>query len=493
MMAPGCGKQPTSKADTNTLVEVYCGNCHKVPSPSSIPKSTWEETIMPRMGYFYGIYKNDEERISLIENNHGGEIVELAEVFPKDPIIEKSDWESILDYYISGAPDSLITPKSDITITDKYFRTHFPATFLSPPATTMVQFDEEGNVFLGDANKKQLFKFDQQDEFLSAANVREGAVHLQEFSDGLWVTVMGSFSPTDEPSGFIVYLPTTPEERPSVIIKDLQRPVHTSYGDLHGDGYLDILVSEFGKWTGGLSLFRNNGEGTFAKRILHNTSGATRAYIQDMNDDNRPDIVALFAQGDEGIDIFYNRGDSNFQRNRVLRFNPSNGSSHFSLYDWNNDGHLDIIYTAGDNADYVPVMKPYHGIYIYLNDGRNQFKQYHFQHLNGAYKAIPGDFDNDGHTDLAAISFFPDWSNSPEESFVLLRNTGDEQLKFERSTVEGQDKGRWIVMDAADRDGDGDIDIVLGSLAFEVIPDDGQLSGWIQNGVPYLILENLSN
>ncbi len=66
------------------------------------------------------------------------------------------------------------------------------------------------------------------------------------------------------------------------------------------------------------------------------------------------------------------------------------------------------------------------------------------------------------------------------------------ELNFERSTVRGFDKGRWIVMDHADQDGDGDIDLVLGSLAFEVIPDNGQLAGWVQNGLGYLILENLS-
>jgi hypothetical protein len=45
-------------------------------------------------------------------------------------------------------------------------------------------------------------------------------------------------------------------------------------------------------------------------------------------------------------------------------------------------------------------------------------------------------------------------------------------------------------MDSADIDLDGDEDLVLGSLAFEVVPDGGEIEGWVQGGIPFVVLEN---
>ncbi len=78
--------------------------------------------------------------------------------------------------------------------------------------------------------------------------------------------------------------------------------------------------------------------------------------------------------------------------------------------------------------------------------------------MNDAYNAVVEDFDQDGDRDIAAISFFPDFKNSPEESFVYLENDGFNH--FSPSTFEKVNKGRWIVMDASDYDKDGDTDLV---------------------------------
>ena len=166
----------------------------------------------------------------------------------------------------------------------------------------------------------------------------------------------------------------------------------------------------------------------------------------------------------------------------------ANGSTSFEVFDLEQDGDWDILYTAGDNADYIPILKPYHGVYIFENEGEDTYTQFSFYPINGSNGAKIGDFDLDQDLDIAVISFFPDFNNEAQESFVYLENDGN--FNFDAYSFPNNSRGRWIVMDAKDRDNDGDLDLILGSLAFETIPDNGYVKKWIKDGLPYLVLEN---
>lgn len=484
----GCQFEAASDDNGEALSKTYCGTCHQYPSPNTLDKSSWEKYILPRMGYMMGIYDNATLRATLIEEGEGGKLVEAANIYPTEPTINLKDWERVKKYYLDNAPEQLKTPVSTIQVGLEQFKVRKPTFKLSPPSSTMVRFTEDHNIYVGDAQSQKLLLFDNNREFVMAGNINQGAVDIQDINNELWITVMGSFSPTDAPTGFVLNMPKGETQRALIAMDNLRRPVHTAYGDLNGDGLMDAVVSEFGRWTGRLSLFINQGNASFQQRTLINQPGAIRSYLRDFNQDGLMDVIALFGQGNEGIYIFYNEGGGNFKTERVLQFSPSNGSSFFDLMDVNADGHLDIIYTAGDNADFQPVMKPYHGIYIFENDGNNQFKQTFFYHLNGAYNAKLADFDLDGDVDIAAISFFPDYQNNAQESFVYLQNDGS--FNFSATTFADNTMGRWIVMDADDMDEDGDLDLVLGSLAFEVIPDNGLVQRWVQDGLPFVVLEN---
>lgn len=113
--------------------------------------------------------------------------------------------------------------------------------------------------------------------------------------------------------------------------------------------------------------------------------------------------------------------------------------------------------------------------------------------LNGAFKAVARDFDHDGDLDIAAISFFPDYSETPDESFVYLENHG--ALSFSASTIPGARSGRWLTMDAGDLDNDGDIDLVLGSFIDgpRTVPIPSSiLESWQTRHIAALILRNTS-
>jgi hypothetical protein len=306
---------------------------------------------------------------------------------------------------------------------------------------------------------------------------------------------MGEFMPSDTPNGRLIRLLQRGQDPGFdsyyTILEGLQRPTHFALADLNGDDSDDVVVCEFGYHTGQLAWFANNNDGTFDEHVLMPKPGAVRTYVRDFNRDGRPDIIALMGQGDEGIDIYYNRGNARFERERVLRFHPAYGSSYFELVDFNQDGHLDILYANGDNGDYYPTLKRYHGVRIFINDGSNAFTERYFFPLNGAYRAQAEDFDQDGDLDIAAISFYPDYKDRPEESFVYLENQGG--LAFEARTFEGYDRGRWIVFDTGDLDRDGDADIVLGSFtAFTAVGDtSGLREKWWREGSSIAILENM--
>lgn len=139
------------------------------------------------------------------------------------------------------------------------------------------------------------------------------------------------------------------------------------------------------------------------------------------------------------------------------------GSTSFQLVDFNGDGKLDILYTCGDNADFSVILKPYHGVYIFLNQGEFSFKQAYFYPVNGCTKAIAKDFDGDGDLDIVTIAFFADFTKRPSESFIYFERDG--ALHFVPHSIPVSQYGRWISMDAGDVNGDGRPDVVLGNYS----------------------------
>ncbi len=148
-----------------------------------------------------------------------------------------------------------------------------------------------------------------------------------------------------------------------------------------------------------------------------------------------------------------------------------------------------MLTANGDRGDFECPPKKYHGVRIYLNDGHWNFKEAFFFPLNGAYKAIAADFDGDGDLDIAAISFFPDYDKSPEESFVYLENKGG--MNFTPHTFPDCYRGRWLTMDVGDLDGDGDLDIVLGGVYKTPFRAPQSFTErWQKEGPSVLILRN---
>jgi hypothetical protein len=460
----------------------------------------WKDDVLPEMGNRLGIYAGRVRPNSLFDAGASGVIVRKANIYPESPAMAEEDWHKIEQYFLENAPDTIAPPvrKSKIKMGLKHFKYKEPSFSYRAPLTSMVSIlpDKKGIVFSEGKGKQGILTFltsDLRQDY--SIPLQTTPVQVYEKSDQLYVTTIGKgVFPNDAPDGTLQVLERKfPEPRykpASLLIRDLQRPVCMAYGDLNNDGLEDIVVCEFGNKTGRLSWYENNKNGDYTKRILRARPGAISAIIKDANKDGLSDIYVLMAQGDEGVFLYENRGSGQFQEKRLLSFSPLNGSQYIELADFNNDGFDDIVYACGDNADLSPILKSYHGIYIFLNDGKSGFRQAYFYQMNGAYKAMARDYDMDGDLDIAAISFFPDYVRYPEESFIYLKNIGN--LKFEDYSFPESVRGRWIVMDAKDMDADGDIDLALGSFVYFIPNGDttGLGKKWLSTSPSIIVLEN---
>ncbi len=447
------------------LAVQYCGTCHTLPDPAWLNAASWEVGVLPQMGPRLGIF---EHNYQFYPSSRGESYVDAA-TYPAKPLLGEAEWQSIIDYYTATSPDSLTGAKDEkINTSLSLFAMESPAANYAKGVTSFIKIappELPAALVISDALKSKTYLFDKSlsvtDSFSNAGPVVDALFQ----KDGPLVCNIGILNPNNGKFGKATPVSRIAngkwEEVKTALFDTLQRPVGLVAADFNKDGRTDYLVCEFGYVSGALAWMEGSNSG-FKRHVLRRLPGAIKAYVQDYNHDGAPDIWALFAQGDEGIFLYTNNGDGTFKEEKVLSFPPVYGSSFFELVDVDHDGDNDIVYTCGDNADYSPVLKPYHGVYIFINDGANHFVQKTFFHINGCYKALARDYDGDGDVDIAAISFFADYKNRPEEGFVYLKNEGN--FTFTPYSVPAATAGRWLTMDAGDIDGDGDVDLVLGNF-----------------------------
>ena len=482
------------EASGAALAALWCGGCHAVPEPGALDRATWTRNVLPEMGARLGIFDFRGRRWRPDPSLPAG-------TYPAEPLLPLADWAKIFDHYRDGAPAERTPPAPPPERTTGRFAVRLPPprSDREPAAVTALFVDEaQGLVLVGDAAGRRVRVHDRALRPVAAIPVDSPPVHFAPLEGGAFlVTLIGSLAPGDTPRGAVVRLDPSGAEgedwRVTRLVRRLPRPVRAFAADLDRDGRRDLVVAGFGHARGAISLHLSGSGGGFEAVALLPEPGAVSLALR------QGDLYALMAQGDERILRFPaaalarravrvrtpvpvpvpataapdDRAPASgsppaaASPEILRRFPPERGSSSMRVLDFDRDGALDLLVTAGDNADFTPVFKRGHGVRLYLGDGRGGFRLALFHRLDGAYGAVAEDFDGDGDRDIAAVAWFADYARGPEgaSGFVYLENLGS--AGFGPARVPGLERlGRFAVIDAGDVTGDGIPDVVLGNLAY---------------------------
>jgi hypothetical protein len=217
--------------------------------------------------------------------------------------------------------------------------------------------------------------------------------------------------------------------------------------DVDGDGHLDVVVLGRPGSAAVISVHRGVGDGTFHDPVYTTGLTGNAMALADFLGDGNIDVILPRPHVDGAYEIAFGRGDGSFSA-PVLFTGTHVGFP--TPADLDGDGHMDFVYATGE---------PSAPIGLAINDGTGRFA---FGPAGDSILAHPlqltlRDMDGDGHLDIVASGVLADG-----ETGVTVILWGDGEGGFGDETV--IDVLGYPVV-AADVDGDGIVDLIVGSAA----------------------------
>ena len=388
-------------------VREFCAACHAFPPPDSFPRDQWQRHV--EQGYVFA--------------------EQLGRRLPS------ASAKSITAYYVNRAPVALDRPvPTAATIPSPAWRregyaaagrkplpivTNVSVVTMRPAGRPQVlvceadPFAEQGDMLLLDPHASP-------PRWRTLARL-PGMAHAEVVDldadgvDDIIVACLGSFFPTDEKVGGVIWMRGRPDGgfEAFTIINGLGRVADVRAADFTGDGRLDLVVAEFG-WhvTGCIRLLENTTTDwkspQFVSRLVDDRPGAINVPVADLDGDGRPDFVALISQGTQAVVAYLNTDGRGFRRETIWAApHPGFGGSGIELADLDADADMDVVFTNGDVLDEPFLLKPDNGVHWLENEGGYPFTHHRLATMPGVQRAVAGDVDGDGDLDIAAVSYVP--------------------------------------------------------------------------------------
>ncbi len=477
-----------AKTDLNLsgeqLANAYCGNCHIKPEPQVLDKETWEKSVLPDMRKRLGLYLAEDFGNPLPQD------MGIPDgVYSQVPLIKEENWVKLVTYYLENAPEEPL-PQREKELPKKGIpgfevsQPEYPFPF--PNLTTLLKIHPEtGKLWLGHRFQK-VFILDSESSFTLEDSISVGTAPVDiRWNEDQTVDIlsMGLMDPSNDSLGAVGRFTNKGGRWDSVdLLTGLVRPVHMEFGDWNSDGVEDYVISGFGDHLGKLSLFLS-GDSGHKEVVLKAKPGARRTVAVDFDGDGKLDVLGLMTQAEEGIFVWINQGDGTFRERNLIKFHPAFGSSDFRYEDINGDGFKDIVLVNGDNADLSIVLKNYHGVRVFLNNGKGTFSEEWFYPLYGASGIEVADFNGDGRLDFFVLAFFPDQEQHPKQDLVYFRQNS--KGGFDPFVMKQDFDSHWLTMTSGDLDRDGDLDLIVGAFEFDDLYGRG-----VRPWRPFIVLEN---
>lgn len=182
--------------------------------------------------------------------------------------------------------------------------------------------------------------------------------------------------------------------------------------------------------------------------------------VADVNGDGNEDIFLGGSTGDSGI-LYLNRGNGKLDA-RPLNLDIDLEDTAAAFFDADGDGDQDLMVGNGGNS--ISDRRNYR-VRLYLNDGNGRFSD-SGQNLPSSFTNIsviaPHDFDGDGDIDILVGSRSVTGTYGVDPDHLFLENQGDGSFNeaTERYAYDLKDAGMMTDALWADMDGDGKKDLI---------------------------------